>query len=97
MELKIIECLNYKDLEDFVNEFFFLLSWLDKEIFYFKKESENNRHIAIIVFKDMRLEAVEKTYRKLDKEQKLKENPALKSRLDSLYKFYFPKKEAKTN
>ena len=95
MEIKIIECKNIEIFERTINDFFFLLSWHDFEVFYFKKESKRNKHIAIIVFKEMRFgDYTEKIIRKQNKEVELKNNPELKTRLETLFKYFCPKKEA---
>jgi len=84
---------NLGDSEHIINDFLFLISWQDYEVFYFKIEkSENNKHVAIILFREMRLDVVEKACRKMYKEIELKENPDLKSRLENLNKFFFSNK-----
>lgn len=93
MEIKIIISKSLTEFENLVNEFFYLIGWFNRDIFYFKKETIYRRHIATIIIKRMDFKSsVELAMKQFEQNHLLKIDPKVKERLEKALKLFYPKK-----
>lgn len=90
-DFKIIANKDFKELEADINEFMFLMNWLDQELFYFNMISDNSKgYIAFIVCKPMVFdEPVQKQMRSIMKKDDLSKKPEISERLNKAKEKFF--------
>lgn len=89
-EFKILKNDDLELLESEINQFLFLMDWLDRDVKYFKIYNDGTENIAFMLFEPIQMTSSDYTIRKYTKVERIKNNPQLKEKINKYIEKFIP-------